>query len=343
MARKRAESTVTIKDVAREAGVSIQTVSRAVNGHHEISDETRQRVMAVCAGLGYRPNRLAGSLRAKHTNVIGLVVSDIENAYFAEVVSGVESETTKLGYSVLLANSGEDIARERQAVTSLFERRVDGLIIAPAEGDHGYLRKEIPKDFPIVAFNRMLDVPGCGAVLTENEKGARQAVEYLIRRGHRNIGAIVASAGLMTSRERLTGFKLAMSEAGLPVRQDWVATGGVQAESARVGALKLLGRKERPTALLTSSHRITEGVMRALKALGLRYGQDVEIVSFDDVPWASFLEPPLPVVAQPTHEIGREAIRMLAGMIAGTAKPSVVRLPVRLLTHAQDEKAAAAV
>jgi LacI family transcriptional regulator len=342
MGRKRAEGAITIKDVARDAAVSIQTVSRAINGHSEISAETRERVMAVCRSLGYRPNRLAGSLRAKHTNVIGLVVSDIENAYFAEVVSGVESETTRLGYSVLLANSGEDIGRERQAVASLFERRVDGLIIAPAEGDHGYLRREIPKDFPIVAFNRLLDgVPGCGAVLTENERGARDAVDYLIARGHRKIGAIVASAGLMTSRERLTGFKLAMSAAGLPVRQEWLATGGVHAERARLGALEVLGRKERPTALLTSSHRITEGVMQALKELGLRYGADVELVSFDNVRWASFLEPPLPVVEQPTHDIGRAAIRMLVGMINGQVKPSVVRLPVRLLTHAPAENAAA--
>jgi LacI family transcriptional regulator len=341
MGRKRAEGAITIKDVAREAAVSIQTVSRAINGHSEISDETRDRVMAICRNLGYRPNRLAGSLRAKHTNVIGLIVSDIENAYFAEVVSGVESETTRLGYSVLLANSGEDIERERQAVASLFERRVDGLIIAPSEGDHGYLRREIPKDFPIVAFNRLLDVPGCGAVLTENERGARDAVDYLIARGHKKIGAIVASAGLMTSRERLTGFKLAMSEAGLPVRQEWLATGGVHAESARLGAHKVLGRKDRPTALLTSSHRITEGVMQALKELQLRYGKDVELVSFDNVRWASFLEPPLPVVEQPTHDIGREAIRMLVGMINGKTKPSVVRLPVRLLTHQPAENAAA--
>jgi len=337
MGRKRAADAVTMKDVAREADVSFQTVSRAINGHSEISADTREKVLAVCRRLGYRPNRLAGSLRAKHSKVIGLIVSDIENVFFAEVVSGVEAETTDKGYSVLLANSGEDIERERQAVNSLFERRVDGLIIAPSEGDHAYLRKELPPKFPIVAFNRLIDIPGCGAVLTENEKGARAAVEYLIRRGHKNIGAIVASAGLMTSRERLKGFQLAMAAAGLPVRQEWLATGGVQAESARIGALKVLKPADRPTALLTSSHRITEGVLQALKDLGLRYGKDVELVSFDNVPWAAFLDPPLPVVEQPTHRIGREAIRMLIGMITGTGKPTEVRLPVRLITHVKDE------
>lgn len=333
MPRKPESGTVTLKDVAREAQVSFQTVSRAINGQPEISDETREKVLAVCRKLGYRPNRLAGSLRAKHSKVIGLVVSDIENAFFAEVVSGAEAETTARGWSLLLANSGEDLARERNAVVSLFERRIDGLIIAPAEGDHAYLRKELPRDFPLVAFNRALELNGCGAVLTENESGARSAVEYLIRRGHKEIGAIVASLGLMTSRERIAGFRAGMEAAGLPVREDWIGIGGVHSDSARLAALKVLSREDRPTALLTSSHRVTEGVLHALRELGLRYGKDVELVSFDNIPWATFLEPPLPVVAQPTQRIGREAVQMLMRMIDGTGKSSVLRLPVQLVTH----------
>lgn len=326
--------TATLKDVAREAQVSVQTVSRAVNGHGEISEETRERVMAICRKLGYRPNRLAGSLRAKQSKVIGLVVSDIENAYFAEVVSGAEAETTAHGWSLLLANSGEDLQREQKAVTSLFERRVDGLIIAPAEGNHAYLRKVLPPQFPVVSFNRSIDLRGCGAVLTENEAGAHQAVRYLISRGHRKIGALVASMGLMTSRERVAGFRSAMAVGKLPVRDEWISTGGVHVDSAMKAALGILSQPNRPTALLTSSQRVTEGVMHALKDLGLRYGKDVEIVSFDKVSWATFLEPPLPMVAQPTRQIGQEAVRMLMAIIDGTGRPSVVRLPVELITHA---------
>jgi LacI family transcriptional regulator len=195
----------------------------------------------------------------------------------------------------------------------------------------------LPDTFPIVAFNRAIEVSGCGAVLTENEKGARTAVEYLISRGHTKIGAIVGSGGLMTSRERLKGFQKAMAAAQLPIESKWLATGGVKAESGRIGAMKVLMSPERPTAVLTSSHRITEGVLRALKELGLRYGHDVEIVSFDNMPWMAFLEPPLPVIEQPTHRIGREAMQMLAGIIKGTGRPSVVRLPTRLVTHTEGE------
>jgi LacI family transcriptional regulator len=128
-----------------------------------------------------------------------------------------------------------------------------------------------------------------------------------------------------------------MAAAQLPIESKWLATGGVKAESGRIGAMKVLMSPERPTAVLTSSHRITEGVLRALKELGLRYGHDVEIVSFDNMPWMAFLEPPLPVIEQPTHRIGREAMQMLAGIIKGTGRPSVVRLPTRLVTHTEGE------
>jgi LacI family transcriptional regulator len=337
MARLRKPAAVTMKDVAREAGVSYQTVSRAINGYPEISPETRKKVLHITERIGYRPNRLAGSLRTSQSNVLGLIVSDVENVFFAEVAGGVEAEATRNGYSMLLANSGEDIARERRAVTSLFERRVDGLILAPAEGDHGYLRSALPKEFPVVAINRKIELARCGAVLTENEKGARGAVEYLIGRGHKKIGAIVASAGLMTSRERLRGFHAAMAAAGLPVRREWLATGSVRPEGARAAAVKILSMRDRPTAFLTSSHRISEGLFLALKDRGLRHGPDVEIVGFDNVCWAALVDPPMPVVEQPTRDIGRRAERMLIDMITGAGGPSIVRLPTRLITHVQTE------
>jgi LacI family transcriptional regulator len=330
--RKSARS-VTLKDVAKAAKVSYQTVSRAVNGHAEISPRTRARVLAVAKRLGYRPNRLAGSLRNSRTKVIGLVVSDIENVFFAETVGGVEAEATGRGYSVILANSGEDLFRERQAVASLFERRVDGLIIAPAEGDHAYLAEELPRRFPIVAINRAIELPGCGAVLTENEKGARTAVEYLIGKGHKKIGLIVASAGLMTSRERVKGFRAAMAAAGLSVRNEWIATGTIRPDGARAATIRMFAGASRPTGLVTSSHRVSEGALHALKELGLRRGTDVDVISFDDVRWAALVDPPMPVIAQPSHQIGRAAVRMLLDMISGTGGPSVVRLPTRLVTH----------
>lgn len=337
MPSRRTSRTVTLKDVARRAGVSYQTVSRAVNGHADISPETRARILRIAERLGYSPNRLAGSLRTNQSKVIGLVVSDIENIFFAEVASGVEAAARSRGYSVLLANSGEDKLREREAVRSLVERRVDGLILGPAQGDHTYLQTALPKKFPVVTINRKIELSRCGAVVIENENAARRAVEYLIARGHRKIGAIVASAELSTSRERLSGFRSAMAKATLPIRREWIATGTVRPEGARIAAIKILTQPDRPTAMMTSSHRISEGVLIAMKELGLKLGRDVDIVGFDHVRWSNLIDPPMVVVEQPTRHIGREATRMLVEMIDGTAGPSIVTLPARLITHTEAE------
>jgi len=339
MPRKQKTRPVTLKDVAQRAGVSYQTVSRAINGHADINAETRERVLKIARQLGFRPNRLAGSLRTSQSQVIGLVVSDIENSFHAEVAAGVEAEANSRGFSVILANSGEDLFRERQAVTNLFERRVDGLILAPAQGDHGYIDSDLPKSFPIVAINRRLELSRCGAVLLENEQAARMAAEHLIARGHKKIGAIIASPELMTSRERLVGFRSAMATAGLPVRPEWLGTGKstIHPEGARAAAVRIFSQRDHPTAMMTSSSRISEGVLLALRELGLKHGRDVEVVGFDRTPWAALLEPPMPVIEQPTRHIGREATRMLVAMIEGTGGPSVARFPGKLVTHMETE------
>jgi LacI family transcriptional regulator len=335
MARQFEQPSITLKGVAEKAGVSYQTVSRAINGHGEISDATRARVLNVVREMGYRPNRVAGSLRTNRSKTIGLVMSDIENVFFAEVVSGVEAAATARGYQVLLANSGEDIDRERQAIGSLIERRVDGLIVAPAEGDHRYLAQELPKNFPLVSINRAINDMPCSAVLTQNQAGARTATEYLISRGHQRIAIITGSFGLMTSQERVVGFKEAMIKANLPIRNDWVLAGGIQPEYGRRVAMQIFSSPDRPTALFATSSRLVEGVLIALRELGLRRGLDVDVIGFDDVQWARFVDPPLPVVAQAARQIGTEAVRLVLDLLEGVVRVhQVVRLPTHLITGA---------
>jgi LacI family transcriptional regulator len=216
----------------------------------------------------------------------------------------------------------------------LLERRADGLIVAPAEGDHSYIGREIPEDFPMVAINRMMEEIKCCAVLSDNEGGARMAVEYLVSRGHSRIGALVGTAELMTSRERLAGYKAALRDAGLPMRDEWIGVGGLRPESACAAALKLLSADDRPTALFASSNAVAEGVLLAMKQLRLRRDRDVEVIGFDDVPWARLVDPPMPVIAQETHQIGQRAVQMLLGLIGGTdQRIEVVRLPTRLMTN----------
>jgi LacI family transcriptional regulator len=329
----RATMSVTIRDIAQAAGVSHQTVSRALNGSSSIRAETRQQVMEVAQRLSYRPNRLAGSLRRKKTGVIGLVVSDIENQFFAEIISGAESEASARGYSLILANSGEEMERERQAVKSLLSLQVDGIVISPAEGDQSYLTTERPEGFPIVAINRPINSVGCDAVLSQNDIGAKLATEYLIGRGHRNIGAIVSSAHLVTSRERLAGFRAALKGAKLPIEKRWIGYGGTRTESARRAMQAILASTIRPTAMFSSNSKVAEGIMAALYENGLKH-RDIEIASFDDVAWARFVDPPMGIVTQQPNEMGRKAVRILLDSIAGQVRsPTVHRLPVQLSTH----------
>ena len=321
----------TLKDVGHAAGVSYQTVSRVMNGVSSVKEETRQRVLDGANKLGFRPNQIAGSLRTNKSKAIGLVMSDVENVFFAEVVGGVEAAARSEGYSVLLANSSEDLEQERSAVLGLLGRRVDGLIIAPTDGDHSYLNA-LPPRFPLVAINRAITARECGAVLTDNKGGAELAVQYLVGRGHTKIGAITASSTLMTSRERLQGFRRGLKKAGLPVHHEWISTeGGFRPEMAQTAARGILSRDDRPTAIFASGNRIAEGALLAVRDLGLRRDRDVEIIGFDGVPWARLVEPPMPVIAQPAHEIGQRAVEMLLGMLRNDLTGfETVRLAPRL-------------
>lgn len=332
MSHRKGFAPVTLKDVARKAGVSYQTVSRVINDQSYVKASTRERVLRVAKGLDYRPNRLAGSLRRKHSQAIGLVMSDIENVFFAEVVSGVEAEAVNRGYSVILTNSNEDVQREHQAVTTLVERRVDGMIIAPAEGNHEYLNAELPRSFPVVVINRLIEKIPFSAVLVDNQGGAYSATEYLIKEGHTRIGAVIGNLGLMTTRERLEGFRKALEAHGLACSPEWIRAGGLHPEGARQVALEILNARLRPTALFASSSKVTEGVMLALKDLGLRHGKDIGLIGFDSFSWASLFDPPLSVVAQPTYEIGRQAVGLLLDIIhGGIRRPRTIRLPTRLV------------
>ena len=328
----RRQETVTLKDVARASEVSYQTVSRAVNGLPGINADTRDKVLEVARALGYRRNGIAGSLRTNRSRAIGLVLSDIENAFFAEVVQAAEAEARRRGYSVLLATSNEELAREREAVGTLMERRVDGLIVAPSEGDHGYLDRELPDDFPLVAINRAIPERSCGAVLIDNVEAARQATEVLVQRGHRRVGALVGDLALMTSRERLEGFEQALRAGGGSVRPDWVRQAGLRRDTGRRAALELLGQADRPSALFASSNMLTEGALLAMRDLGLKHGVDVELAGFD-LGFCELLSPPVPVIKQPTYEIGQTAIGLLIDLIEGTREPGEIRLSGRLVAE----------
>jgi LacI family transcriptional regulator len=320
----------TLKEVAREANVSYQTVWRALHDAPGILPSTRERILLLAAKLGYRPNRLAGSLRTKRSTTIGLVVFDVSNTYTAQVISGIEAAAAKRGHSVLLMSSGNDFERERQAIMSLLERGVDGLIVsAAADGDHRYLRTELPEGFPLVAVNHAIPGVPCVTVSARNREAGAEAGDYLIRLGHERIAGLFGNLANSSNHERYEGLVQTLRKRKVPVRSGWMRAQTNSIEFAREAVRAIFDGPKPPTALFASTHLLTEGALLGLRDIGLRHGHGVTVVGFD-VRYASLLDPPLPVLLQPAVDLGEAAADALLDLIEGKSVRASKSLPITL-------------
>ncbi len=321
----------TLKEVAERAGVSYQTVWRALHDAPGILPSTREQILQIAETLGYRTNRLGWSLRTNRTATIGLVVFEVGNAFTAEVTSSIELEATRRGYTVLLMSSGDDIERERNAVRSLMDRRVDGIIMsATPSGDHHYLLRELPKGFPLVAFNHAIrNVPSVTVSARNREAGAA-AGEYLIHLGHKRIAGIFGNLANQSNEDRHAGFVSSLRRRKLPIEKNWVRTGPHSVEFARECVKQIFRGKEQPTALFASTYVLTEGALLGLRDIGVRRGTDVAMIGFD-VKYARLLDPPLPILVQPAAEIGRLAVEAVLDLVEGKEVRSVRPLPIQLV------------
>jgi DNA-binding LacI/PurR family transcriptional regulator len=325
----------TVKDVARRANVSTATVSRIINNQDTVSPEIRERVLTAIQELDYRPSRVARRLRTNSTFVIGLVISDIQNSFYTSLTRGVEDVASANGYSLLLCNTDEDPHRERKYLEVMHEENVAGIILASAtENEHEV--KLINAGIPVVALDRVITDVAVDTVLVDNTAGARQAVEHLMARGHRRIGAILGERPITSSIERLAGYEEALRNSGLPVDPDLIRRADLrQVDDSTRCAAELLNLPERPSALFTGNSLITLGALRAINAAGLRIPRDVALVAFDDIPWGEWLDPPLTAIRQPTYRLGQTAAEMLLARIAEPGRPvAQVRLPAELIVRA---------
>lgn len=320
--------TITLKRVASEAGVSYQTVWRALHDAPGILPGTRTQVLEVASRLGYRRNVAASSLRTARTNTIGLVVLDVENRFTGQLVGGVEAAATECGCSVLLMNSGDDIGRERRAIEALTGRQVDGIILNPSsKGDHAYLLRDLPKGFPLVSINRA--IPGVPSTTVESRHADMAlATRLLVEQGHRSIGGLFGEAAntpFLRRRQALQRMLHAMP--GMP--DLWFRHGPNTASFAREAIKAMLSMPGRPTALVAGGNRLTEGVLLGLRDLGLRQGIDLAVIGFD-LPYAGLLDPPMPVLLQPAAGMGRLAVDILVSLRDGRPAPSPDALPLTL-------------
>ncbi|WAL67991.1 LacI family DNA-binding transcriptional regulator [Amycolatopsis cynarae] len=327
----------TISDVARKAGVSTATVSRALNGKSSVDPVLVSRVRIAAEELGYHPNALARNLRRQETAVLALIISDVENPFFTSIARGVEDVAQTAGYSVVLCNSDENADKERRYIDVALQERAAGVILSPT-GLPSSIERLRQRGTPVVAVDRPLAGRGTDQVLVDTRLAAREATEHLIAAGYRRIGCVTGPSGIRTADDRLAGYRDALSAAGLSPRLERRAA--YRAAGGRAAARKLLDAPHPPDALLVANSAMAIGVLEELAAAKLRLGRDVGVVAFDDVPWASLIDPPLTVMAQPAYEIGAEAARLLLARIADPARPPEARtLAARLVERGSSRRA----
>ncbi|SFQ67651.1 LacI family transcriptional regulator [Amycolatopsis arida] len=329
----------TISDVAARAGVSTATVSRALNGKSTVDPQLVARVLAAAEELGYHPNGLARNLRRQETAVLALVISDVANPFFTAIARGVEDVAQDAGYSVVLCNSDENPDKERRYLDVALQERVAGVIISPT-GPATSVDVLTQRGTPVVAVDRPLTGRSADQVLVDTRAAAQEATAHLLAGGYRRVGCVTGPEGVRTADDRLAGYQDALRAAGLPRTGRWVRRVEYHLPSgARAAAGDLLALPEPPDALLVANNPTAIGALEALAERGLRPGRDVGVVAFDDVPWATLMDPPLSVVTQPAYEIGTEAARMLLARIAdGTRRPSTRVLAATLITRASSRR-----
>lgn len=307
----------TISDIARQAGVSTATVSRVLNGSADVSPELTSRIKSVVEKTGYEPSRIARSLRTQRSVVWSVIISDIRNSFFTELIPGVEDVAFSVGSSVILCHAGDDLDREAVYVRLAAAEKVAGVIISPASHTATDLRPLISRGIPVVTVDRRLqDVP-LDHVLVDNRFGARQATTHLITTGANRLACISGPLNTTTGADRYEGYRQALVEADRPAQARRFVEGDFHESSGYEAAKKLVAGRNRPDGLFVCNNLMTIGALRAIDEAGLAIPDDIAIVGFDDASWNVLLRPPLTAIAQPSYDIGQEAARLLLSRING--------------------------
>lgn len=304
---------VTISQVAKEAGVSIQTVSRVINRRPDVSVETRQRVEAIIARLGYRPNAIARGLASNRTRTLGLITADFSDYFFTQVISGAELEARKHGYFLMLGSTERNPKDEPEYIRLLTERHVEGVLFArpSSEPDERALIQLLRSRVPVVTTAYYLPGEDLTVVDVDNVEGGRSATRCLLSAGHTRIATIAGPETWKSVTDRMRGYREALQEAGLPFDPQLIARGDWSYSSGYRAMQELLARNVQFSALFAHNDQMAIGAIRALCEAGKRVPEDVSVVGYDDIPAAEFCNPPLTTIRQPMREVGAVATRML--------------------------------
>ncbi len=321
---------VSIKDIAKAAGVSPSTVSRALSDHPRISLGTKERIRHLATEMGYSPSAVARSLVTQRTSIIGMAVAWVSDPFLAQVVRGIEDTALEHGYSVILSSFYGEPDREKEVLSTFRERRVDG-IIAESSCFDAYPRS-LPSQFglPIVLINRPEYVY---SVSTDNLHGGRLATEYLLDLGHSRIGYIAAERGKRTNLDRLKAYREALQRRGVAFDPDLVVLGDGYAGGGKEAMKKLLALAWPPTAVFCYNDLTAIGAALAIREAGLQVPNDISLVGFDDIELAAYVYPPLTTVRQPAYELGHRAMEMVLALLADGQEATSVILKGELVVR----------
>lgn len=310
---------VTIKDIARELGISPSTVSRALKDHPDISKDTKRLVNDLAAKLNYKPNLIALSLRSQRSNIIGVIIPEIVHYFFSSVISGIEEVANANGYSVMIIQSLENYEKEKASCETLVNGIIDGLLMSVSKEtvDYGHIRRVEDEGIPIVFFDRSLEESSSDRVIIDDFSGAYQAIEHLIIQGRRKIVHFKGPLNRLIGQNRLNGYIKAMRDNGVVIDQNLIIPCDTF-EGAVVETQKLIDSKVKFDAIFTVNDFTAVGVMKTLQKNGIRIPKDVSIVGFGDDQVAKMVEPSLTTIKQPGFEMGKRAMELLIKRITQT-------------------------
>ena len=311
---------VTIKDIAKEAGVSINTVSRALNNKPDISKETKRKILKIAKELGYVKNITASSLRQKETRIVGVIIADSSNPFYAEVLKGIEAASRKYGYQIILMNTERIYKNEEEAINTLLQRRVDGLLIAPIQDKDDDIRRLMEMNFPVVIVGRHFDDIEVNEVFNDEIKGGFIATDYLIKKGRRKILMISAELFRSAAKMRLEGYKKALEENGIHFDRDMVIITGVGIEDGYNAVNQAISKGIDFDSIFCYNDMLALGVIKALKERGFSIPENVSIVGYDDIIFSSFVCPALTTVRIDKYRLGYEAFKILIDIVKGRRK-----------------------
>lgn len=314
----------TMKDLARETGLGLATISSYFNGGN-VRDKNRVKIEKAIKALNFEVNEVARGLKTNHTKLIGIVIPELNNIFCAEIITAVEDVLRTYGYAAIICDCRTDPDREKEAIDFHLHRRVDGLILMPTMKDGSALQRFISAGRPIVLIDRKLTGVDCDCVLVDNEKAVRKGVVRLIREGHRQIGLIAGPADIYTARERIRGYREALKAAGIPLRPQLISSGNYTINGGAKAMRRLLDDNPEMTAVFVTNYEMTMGAMIELNERHLRIPEDLSFIGYDNTEFARASNPKLAIVAQPTQEIGHRVAELILQRLAG-------RLPEQMKT-----------